>query len=301
MSVQMRPGFHIEITTPSKVVLQGMWMGPKKAKRVVVWIHGLGSSLFNKLAIADQFIDGNTAVLAFNNRGHDKVAKVSRGEKRLLAGAAHEVFTECADDIEGAVRFAHEAGASEVFLAGHSTGCQKSIYWAATKAKGKKGERREKGEVKGIILLAPISDYAAELKISGAAKIAKGLKIARAMIRAGKKHELLPSDSMDWSLVCDAQRFVSLYSGESAEEIFPYWAPERMPATLRSVKLPILSLIAERDEYRDRPAIRMADWFADHLKIGDRVIVVLKVAHSFAGGEKTVAKHMKEFMKEAGQ
>ncbi len=287
----MRAAHHVQITTPKKVVLDGLWIGPAKPKRVVIWIHGLGSSLFSKLAIADEIISRDTVVLAFNNRGHDKVAKVTRGTKRVLAGAAHEVFTDSVDDIEGAVRFAKAAGAKEIFLAGHSTGCQKSVYWAVKKGKG----------VKGIILLAPISDYAAEVKLNGTGKIRVGLRIANKMVLEGKQDKLVASTIGDWYLMADAQRFISLYSGDSAEEIFTYWAPDRTPKTLRSVKHPILTLLAERDEYRDRPTVKMADWFAEQLKVGDQVVIVPKVDHSFAGAEKQVAEHMRRFMKEAIQ
>ncbi len=286
----MQAAHIVQILTPKKVVLDGLWFGPQKPKRAIIWVHGLGSSAFSKLSIVDQLIDKETAVLTFNNRGHAKVARIIRGTKRIYGGAAHEIFTECVDDIEGAINAAKTAGAKNIFLAGHSTGCQKSMYWAAKKGRG----------VKGVMLLAPISDYAAETMISGASKIARGLKIARALIKTGKSHDLMPARSMEWSLVCDAQRFVSLYSGESAEEIFPYWAANRVPKTLRSVKLPVLVILARDDQYNDRPVTEMAAWFQKHVRNWKGTIIVNNVDHSFAGGEEIVARHMGGFMREAG-
>src|SRR3989344_7901479 len=127
----MQPCFHIEITTPKKVVLNGLWFGsysakaskgkPKKPKRVIVWVHGLGSSMFSKLEIADELVDKKTAMLVFNNRGHDKVVSVATTKgKRILAGSAHEKFTDCADDIQGVINFARRRGVNNVFLVGHS-------------------------------------------------------------------------------------------------------------------------------------------------------------------------------------
>lgn len=291
MKTAMRPAYHVQIATPKRVVLEGLWLGPAKAKRAVIWIHGLGSTMFSKLSIAEKLINRDTAVLAFNNRGHDKVASFSRGSKRLIGGSAHEIFTDCIDDIEGAIRAAKELDAKEIFLAGHSTGCQKSMYWAAKRGKG----------VTGIILLAPISDYAAEVKLSGKKKLEAGIRVATRMVKAGREREMVPTGSIDWYLMADAQRFLSLYSGESAEEIFTYWAPDSDPKTLHAVKLPILAIIAERDEYRDRPARKMEAWFAEHLKVGDQVIIVPKVGHSFKGAEKAIAKHMHKFMKDAAR
>src|SRR3989344_7591994 len=166
----MRPAHVIEIVTPKKVLLNGLWLGPRKPKRVIVWVHGLGSSMFSKLYLAHDLVDSKTAVLVFNNRGHDKVASGSSGRnKRVRHGAAHEVFTDCADDIQGAVNFARKLKVKNVFLAGHSTGCQKSAYWGSKKGKG----------VKGIILLAPMSDYASEKKSQGIRTLKRAEKVAR--------------------------------------------------------------------------------------------------------------------------
>ena len=161
----MTPAHVVEIITPKRFVLNGLWFGPysakatkgtaKKPKRVIVWMHGLGSSVFSKLGIIELLARGDTAVLAFNNRGHDVVSKSARGKKYIIAGAAHEVFTDCVDDIQGAINFVKKQGVRDIYLVGHSTGCQKSIYWAHKK-KGK--------GIKGIILLAPLSDYSVALR-----------------------------------------------------------------------------------------------------------------------------------------
>ncbi len=290
----MTPCFAVEIVTPKKVRLYGLWLGSKRPKRVVIWVHGLGSSMFSKLYLAEHLIDRETAVLVFNNRGHDKVSRLMRaGEKKIgktsLAGAAHEVFTDCADDIQGAVTFAKRQGVKTIFLAGHSTGCQKSTYWAYKNAGGR--------GVKGIILLAPMSDYAAAVVQHGKAKLARIASLARALVKRGKKHQLLPESI--FAGADDAQRTLSLYSGEGAEEIFTYWDAQRNPIALKSVQTPLLVLLAEKDEYADRPAKNIAEWFGRHLRQTGRVKIIPKVTHGFKGGEKEVAREMRIFVKAA--
>lgn len=285
----MTPCFAFKIITPKKYILNGLWLGSKRPKRVIIWVHGLGSSMFSKLKIANELVDTNTAVVAFNNRGHDTIAHhVGKFFKKALrGGAAHEVFTDCADDIQGAINFARRQGVKAIYLAGHSTGCQKSVYWAHKKGKG----------VKGIILMAPMSDYAAEVKISGKAKIARALIHARKLVRSGYPHELIPEKIWPGSLLVDAQRFISLYSGEGAEEIFTYWNSNKNPRTLKSVTIPLLVLLAEKDEYADRPAKQIATWFEKYLsKPRQRVIIVPKVRHSFKRGEVIVARAIKRFI-----
>ncbi len=275
----------IEIVTPQKIVLNGLWLGPNKPKTVIVWVHGLGSSMFSKIRLAEHLIDSQTAVLVFNNRGHATISRVSQlREKSMRGGAAHEVFTECIDDIEGAIRFARRQGAKKILLAGHSTGCQKSIYWASKK-KGR--------GVKGIILLAPISDYAAEMHLRGKRKLAAAVSAAHALLGRRKKHSLLPENV--WHETLDAQRFLSLYRGTGPEEIFTYWNPSVTPRTLRSVSIPILVLLAGNDEYADQSPEKMAAWFQMHLRNTkkSRVSIINLVEHSFRGGEGCIAMEIK--------
>jgi alpha-beta hydrolase superfamily lysophospholipase len=283
----MRPCYHVEIVTPKKVLLNGLWFGPKKAHTVILWVHGLGSSAFSKLAIADKLCARDTAVLMFNNRGSGTVSRATKAGKRLLGGSAHEVFTDCVDDIQGAINSAHRNGARNIFLAGHSTGCQKSIYWAY--------KRHGRG-VKGIILLAPVSDYAGAIANHGKKKIERVARFAQSLIRLGKPHELIPrslwSEELD-----DAQRFVSLYTPNSIEEIFSYVQPKKNPRVLKSVKTPILVLWAEKDEFADRPAKRAAAWFDANIQAPHKVTVIPNVKHSFKGGEKKVASAIRTWIK----
>ncbi len=291
----MQPVHLADIETPKKFKLDGVWYGPKKAKRVVILVHGLGGNMLNAFAsqCAAVITNNDTAVLSFNNRGHGLVSKAyksapktKKGYVRITAGSVHEVFEDCVDDIDGAVQYARAHGGKEVYLAGHSTGCQKSIYWAS---------KRKSAGVKGIILFAPISDYAGMRMEVGDKAIRKALASAQKLVSANKKHHLLPPSV--WPSMIDAQRFISLYSKGGNEEIFPYWDVMRIPKTLRSVKVPILVVLAEKDEYADRNAQELHNWFMQQIYTGE-VIVIPSVGHSFHTGEKEVAKKVDSFMKE---
>ena len=281
----MRECFHVEIITPRKVILNGLWFGSLRSKTVIIWIHGLGSSLFSKIGIIELLAKKGTAVLAFNNRGHDIISRIAKADekksvKARLGGSAHEIFEECIDDIDGTIRFARRAGARKIYLAGHSTGCQKAIYWASKRSGGR--------AVKGIILLAPISDYSGSIHLEGKSKIARAGAAARALLRHGKKHDLLPAKL--WERPLDAQRFLSLYSGEGAEEIFTYSQPRVSPRAFKSVRRSLLIILAEKDEYADRSAREMADWFEKNLRNNSAVRIIKNSSHGFRGSEKLVAQ-----------
>lgn len=291
MKTRMRECRIIEIVTPKKVVLNGLWFGPYsktgKPKKAVIWVHGLGSSVFSKLAIVEKLADKNTAVISFNNRGHDKVASISTvGKRRIQGGGAHEVFTDCVDDIQGAINFVRRAGVKDIYLAGHSTGCQKSIYWA----------HRKKGRgVRGLVLLAPMSDWSTEMVLQGKGKIARATAVARALLKRGKKHQLLHAGI--WHEHIDAQRFLSLYTPDSIEEIFSYAQPEKNPKILKSVRKPILVILAERDEFGDRPAKKIAEWFEEQPSQKHETLIVPRATHGFHGKEAKIASAIKKWIK----
>lgn len=285
----MTPCFAIDdIKTPKRYLLRGLWLGQKKPKRAIIFVHGVGGSMWSRFQLTRNWVNINTAVLVFDNRGHDKMARTRRASGKrstTLGGAAHEVFVDCADDIQGAINYVRRQGVRNVFLAGHSTGCQKSTYWAY--------KRKGRG-VKGIILLAPVSDYAAEMHLQGKKKIARAAAVARALVQRGKKHSLLPPGL--WHEVLDAQRFLSLYTPDSIEEIFSYAQPKKNPRILKSVKKPLLVLWAEKDEYSDTPPGEIAAWFDKNTKSKHKIVVIPGVKHGFKGAERRVAQEIKKFI-----
>ena len=284
----MRPCHQVEIVTPKKIRLNGIWYGSYAPKRVIVFIHGLSGSVFSKTDLMQVLAVSGTGVLVFNNRGHDRVSSItSITGKRIIAGAAHEVFEECVDDIDGAISFAKQFHVP-VYLMGSSTGCQKISHWAYKRKKG----------TAGLILLAPISDFSAELMLTGRHKLDQWKKMARILIQKGRQHTLVPIPNPKWEFVVDAQRFMSLYSGKSAEEIFTYWEPKRASKTLRSIKIPTLVLLAEKDEYAERSVDKISSWFEANIQTGE-VIVVPRVTHNFKTAEKQVAGYIRRFMKES--
>lgn len=291
MKIRMTPAHVVEFATPRKVLLKGLWFGVRRAKRTIVFVHGLGGSAFSFARVVERLADKGTAVLTFNNRGHEVVSAIkkkhaARRAPRRLGGAAHEVFVDCIDDIQGAINFVRRQGVKDIFLAGHSTGCQKSIYWVHKK-KGK--------GVKGLILLAPLSDYSVALRDDKGGRLARVTKLARSLVRRGKKHDLLPQSL--WPALNDAQRFLSLYTPDSVEEMFTYAQPKKIPRIFRSVRIPMLTIFAGADEFGDRPAREIAMWFSQHSKSQRyRSAIVPKVKHNLRGGEKVVAREIRRFI-----
>jgi alpha-beta hydrolase superfamily lysophospholipase len=288
----------VDFQTPENVILHGLWFGHETVKKALIFVHGLAGSSFNLNKTINKLSDKNTGVLKFDNRGHDVVSELIKIDKRKrkgykvdkLTGAAHEVFSECTDDIEGAVNFVQGRGAEKIFLIGHSTGCHKSIYYLA-----KNGVRNT---IDALILLCPVSDYAAISKEVDTNALKRASDYARRKVSEGKPHELLPEKIWSYSLL-DAQRFLSLYTAEGEEEIFTYAQEDKTPDKLESVKIPTLAVLASDDEYHDRPAKEIANWFRKHSSSNDLSINIVKGAlHSFNRKEKRLTAIIKNWINE---
>ena len=279
----------VRFVTPKGFQLDGLHFSARRAKRVIIFIHGLGGSMFWP-SLVYKMAQKGTAVLTFNNRGHDKIAFVRQvlkngKSKKIRAGACHEVFTDCVDDIQGAVDFCHNQGYKEIFLVGHSTGCQKSVYYLS--------RLKDQKKIAGAVLLCPVSDYADALTY-GKAVIAKAASLAHHLVHAGKEHQVLPSAI--WSHQDDAQRFLSLFTPDSKEEIFCY-ATARRPLTLQKVSIPLLAVFAENDEYLDRPLSAIVGWFKQNVRAPNFSIKTIKNAnHGFHGREKPVLAVVRDFV-----
>ena len=186
-------------------------------------MHGLGSvfssgqPLICELSV--RLTRAGVGYFKFNTRGHDVVA----GRGRTLAGAAFERFRDCVLDLRAVIAFARRRGYRRIVLAGHSTGANKVLYYAA-----KTADRR----VTGLILLGPISDIAGEAKRIGRREL--GRRVARASrLAARDRRALVPSAWGFWS----ARRYLSLYRPGEAEDVFPYDRPapvDRAPGDPRA-------------------------------------------------------------------
>lgn len=280
----------ISFLSPKKIELHGLWLGKSDAKTVYIFLHGLGGSIFSRASLIELIgSQKNTAVLTFNNRGYGlinsfRIRKSQNKTDYSLAGMAHERFSDCEDDISGAITYARRRGAKNIILIGHSTGCQKIVYYLAKHARTK---------ITGAILLAPMSDYAAENKEGK--YYHRALKSALSLKKKGQGDRLLAGSL--WPHYISAQRFLSLYTPDSQEEIFSY-ASEKNPKLLKQVKQAILVILAETDEFADRPMIEIKAWFDSVLgkKKKAQSVIIKEASHSFKDKDKKVLKIIKSWL-----
>ncbi len=285
----------VTITTPKKYLLNGLLFGGAKAKTGFIFIHGLTDDAFGKHKLFTPLVNEQTSALFFNNRGHDVVAWVKRINNRTKKGytseeigTAHEVFTDCADDIQGAVDLLISQSVENIYLVGHSTGTQKAVYYLSRAGKQQL--------VKGVVLLCPISDVAYSLKYEPPVKLKKAIHWAKRSVQAGKPRALLPPEIWPDELL-DAQRFLSINTPDSIEQqIFSYFNVAKKPKIFQKVQIPMLVVLAEEDEYSDRSARQIAHWFEANNKSSKFQAGIIKDSlHNLRGHETEIASAIKNW------
>ncbi|MFA6513934.1 MAG: alpha/beta fold hydrolase [Patescibacteria group bacterium] len=284
----------IKIITPKNIALHGFIFSSKRVKTIYIFLHGLSGNLFSRIALAEKMVADGATVMVFNNRGFGLINQFRKINPRqpdeyesLVIGQAHEVFEDCVDDIDGAINTALNLGYKKVILVGHSTGCNKAAYYLSQK---------NPTCITGAILLAPMSDYADGIKFTDPKIFNRALKEAKRLIAAGKPGALLPADY--WSRPIDAQRFISLFTPESKEEMFSYAVPDKKPIILQKIKKPFLVVLAGEDQFTDRPMKDVFAWFKKAL-IGKQAgpLMIKKSLHSFTGYEAKVKNIIFDFVK----
>jgi alpha-beta hydrolase superfamily lysophospholipase len=285
---------NIKIITPQKIVLQGFIFGSQKVKTIYILLHGLGGNLFSRLELVEKMTASGAAVMVFNNRGSgliNKFRKINPHQSdvydSLIIGETHEIFTECIDDIDGAIKTALDNGYRKIILVGHSTGCNKAAYYLS---------KKNPVSIKGAILLAPMSDYADAVKFTEPKVFQRALKTARKLVADGKPQALLPEKY--WSRPISAQRFLSLFTPESTEEIFSYAVPSKQPQILQKIKKPFLVVLAGEDQFTDRPMTEVFAWFKQTLiNKNAKVLMIKKSPHGFLGQEAKLKNLIFKFVK----
>ena len=283
----------INIQTPKRIMLDGFIFGPKKAKIIYIFLHGLGGGLFSRIDLMEKLITPDVAVMAFNNRGYGlvnrfkKVKNVENGDyDSVMGGSARENFTDCIDDIKGAIAAAKEKGYKKIILVGHSTGSNKVAYYLS---------KNFKDEVIGAILLAPMSDYAFLKKSVSSESLKKAERFARKLLNQNQGDKFLPEKI--WPQVISAERFLSLFTSDSKEEIFSYASGKRSDV-LQKIKKPILIILAQNDDYADRGMDEIYKWFKKETPPDYTSVVMLKNSlHSFRGQESTLKKEIIKWLK----
>ena len=213
--------------------LDGLWVaGPRRARTLLLLVHGMGSNFYRSPFKKQVLLQGPPRgfdVLSFNNRGFERDVETER-------------FSDCVADIDAAIAFGRAHGYRRFVLLGHSTGCQKSLCWLT---------RRGARGIDAVVLAAPGDDCAIARRDLGKSYDA-WIARARRWVAAGQPTRRLPKKCLGFG----ARRFLSAADPRQLEaRLLHLDGPMR---EYRALRLPILALLPEREQYACLPVPEMA-------------------------------------------
>ena len=269
----------VRIKTEDNLELQGLLVEAGK-ETILVHVHAwIGNFYENRFLdfISDEIAKKGISFLSFNNRGAGIITDFIKNGKYKRVGGSIEKFEDCILDIKAAIEFLAKKGYKNIILQGHSTGCQKVIYY-----KSKTKDRR----VKSLILLCPVDDIACAKDMLGK-RYEEALKIARGII--GK--EMVVPEWMQYYPFLTPERFLQISDPESvAGRILDVSGKLE---EIKSVDCPVLAIFGEEDDYQKNPK-EMLDILKEKTNCD---IKLLKCNHWFKDNEEELAKEIAEWIK----
>jgi pimeloyl-ACP methyl ester carboxylesterase len=264
---------------------------PRATKRAIIWLHGLGGSVFESRRtnlLAQIFIDRGIAFFPFNNRGSAIVRRAGND----LGGAAFERIRDCVADIDGAIRELWRRGYRDLTLAGHSTGANKIAVYDHYKPRNR---------AKRYVLLAGGDDTGLLFDQLGKRRFESMLSKSRAMIKARRGEELAPqnfgSTMISWRSLYDVGNPNGDYN------VFPFMEAirrvklSRRPFRfIRSIRKVSLYIYGDRDEYCFGDVQRCVAILSEHVNDHAELIVMHDADHGFSGWESELATLIAEWV-----
>jgi pimeloyl-ACP methyl ester carboxylesterase len=259
---------------------------PANGKDVVIFIHGMGGHFYKDgfLKGAKLLLEHGISFFSFNTRGADVVKdfKDLNGEHHTL-GTAFEKFEDSKYDIKAAIDFLESSGYENFHLMGHSTGCQKILYYAY--------EERD-DRVKSLIHVSPAEDY--EIWKNEYEDFKKFISIAKNMQERGEGNKIIIPLYEKTGELWSASRFMSFADKRNMEaRMFNYENLE----IFSEIKTPTLIFLGKDDPYFLKPV----DWYAEKLRMayhGKKLeIEIMPGDHSFHGYEEKIFERILGFVR----
>ncbi len=269
----------IRIKTEDNLELQGLLVEAGK-ETILVHVHAwMGNFYENEFLdfISDEIAKKGISFSSFNNRGAGIITDFIKDDKYERFGGSIEKFEDCILDIKAVIEFLEKRGYKNIILQGHSTGCQKVIYY-----KYKTKDRR----VKSLIILGPVDDVSCSKDLLGK-RYDEALKIAKDLVG---KEKVVP-EWMQYYPLLTPERFLQISAPNStAGGILDVSGKLE---EIKNVNCPVLAIFGEKDDYQKNPK-EMLDILKEKAKCD---IKLLKGNHWFKGNEEELAKEITEWIK----
>ncbi len=259
------------------VALAGLLYEPDRAsKRAVIWLHGMGASVFESRRtnlLAEVFVGRGMAFFPFNNRGSGIVRRAGDG----LGGAAFERIRDCVADIDGAIRELWRRGYRDITLAGHSTGANKIAVYDHYKPRNR---------ARRYVLIAGGDDTGLMYKQLGARRFRALLTKAIAMRRGDALAPPIAGSMMSWRALYDVANPNGDYNVFPFHEVMNGTRLSRRPFRyVHAIRKPSLYIYGDRDEFCFGDVPGCVAILSRYISDRAEIVVMNDADHAFSGRE----------------
>ncbi len=275
----------IEVQTEDKFGLFGLLSQSNNNKTIYLNIHGTGSNFycepFQKI-FYEELPKFGIDVLFTNNRGSSAL------ESWQDTGAALEIFEDSILDINAWLNWCLKHGYTKIILSGHSHGTEKVVYYMS--------QGKYKDKISAIVLMGFADSVGTQLKFEKTIK-SNLMSEAKEKVKLGKGYELLTSHrrAQAGELPISAKTYINYFSDNSVlSKVTPFRKGNTLPM-IRSIKIPILAIIGDHDEYTIIP-IKKAMMLLEKENNLVEVHQVVGSGHCYEGHQKELIKLIKNFL-----
>lgn len=277
----------VRFTASDKIKLEGVLLGSNK-KTCLIYVHGMNGNFYKNSIPFELSKQKNFSIFSINTRGHDLLSTVrtKTGKNGILAGTGAEIFEDSAKDIKGAVNAVKKLGYKDIFLGGHSTGCQKITHYIY-KTKDKR--------VRGIVLFAPADDYSIK-KL----ELGKNFNTFQENIKKLLKNKNKINNPIEEQGFFTPNRLKSAYTKNGKESMIYYYDGELKEFS--SIRIPILAIFGSKEQFSDRNVLEYMKILKTKTKSKNFTYSIIKNAnHSFYDYERELLKVVNNWIFEVGK
>lgn len=270
-----------EFETPDNFRLEG-FLHNAKSKTALIHLHGMNGFFWSNIGLNIFDVCKKLEIGGFiiNTRGKGIVTKLKSTiskDKDVIFGTSFEIFEDCIHDINGAINFLKNKGYENFILSGHSTGCQKIIYYALNETVS---------NIQGLICLAPGDDLNL---MRNEENFKKEFKYAK----ENYDSKVIFSSELGGSF--SAKRFYDLVKDDSTEgNLFNYKSDLDY---LKKIKIPILTIFGKDEEYALIPPQEMLNKISKNYMNNKSYTALISGNHGFTDGEEELKAEIEKWIK----
>lgn len=283
----------VKTTTEDNLILQGLIAEPEtKTDSVILHIHGMSGNFWENSFVKTMLKDypkNKLSFLTVETRGAELLRwfQTEDGKTKLI-GDSYELFEESIYDIEAWVNFLKARGYKNIHLQGHSLGCSKIAYYQKIK---------KNSSIKSLMFISPSDMMGLLVNDRDKPNYDKFLKEAKELVEAGKEDELLAGIQWDFAKQ-SARSFINFSFKNDNLAIFNYYNPERGFDTIKTINIPMLSILGTKDDGIVTDAYKSTEMLKKNAINCKKFkgVVFEDAQHNFQGFEDRIVKEVISFI-----